>query len=305
MSEKYYSNGKLLISGEYLVLDGALAFALPTKFGQDMTVQTIATPVVKWISYDSNGNKWMQEEIAITNIISDVEIIGSEYLKTLVSVLRTAHKLNGDILSNKDNGFQVECNLSFPRLWGLGTSSTWINNIAQWFKINAFELLEQSFGGSGYDIACAQNNQALFYTRTKDNNPIIETFDFQPSFLNHLYFVYLNQKMDSKIAIANYRTSRGSIEKEKEYISSISKKIASASSLEELQYLMSEHENILSNILKQPTVKNQLFRDFNGAIKSLGGWGGDFVLVACQDDPTTYFKNKGYTTILSYNEMIL
>jgi hypothetical protein len=29
--KKFYSNGKLLITGEYLVLDGAKAFALPTK----------------------------------------------------------------------------------------------------------------------------------------------------------------------------------------------------------------------------------------------------------------------------------
>ena len=29
--EKFYSHGKLLITGEYAVLDGAKAIALPTK----------------------------------------------------------------------------------------------------------------------------------------------------------------------------------------------------------------------------------------------------------------------------------
>ena len=39
MKKEFYSNGKLLITGEYLVLDGAKAFALPTKFGQNLIVE--------------------------------------------------------------------------------------------------------------------------------------------------------------------------------------------------------------------------------------------------------------------------
>jgi len=36
-----YSNGKLLLTGEYLVLEGATALAVPTKFGQDLKVEKI------------------------------------------------------------------------------------------------------------------------------------------------------------------------------------------------------------------------------------------------------------------------
>ena len=39
MKTTYYSNGKLLITGEYLVLDGAEALALPTKFGQNLIIE--------------------------------------------------------------------------------------------------------------------------------------------------------------------------------------------------------------------------------------------------------------------------
>ena len=35
---KFYSNGKLFILGEYYVLEGAKVFALPTKFGQYLSV---------------------------------------------------------------------------------------------------------------------------------------------------------------------------------------------------------------------------------------------------------------------------
>ena len=38
-TQTFYSNGKLLITGEYVVLDGAKALALPTKFGQSLVVK--------------------------------------------------------------------------------------------------------------------------------------------------------------------------------------------------------------------------------------------------------------------------
>ena len=38
----YYSNGKLLITGEYVVLDGATALAIPTKYGQSLCVSKLA-----------------------------------------------------------------------------------------------------------------------------------------------------------------------------------------------------------------------------------------------------------------------
>src|SRR5690606_22841947 len=93
---------------------------------------------------------------------------------------------------------------TFPRNWGLGTSSTLINNIAQWFGINAFELLQKSFGGSGYDIACAQNNTPITY-QVLNNQPMVKQVSFNPEFKEHIYFVYLNQKRDSKEAIANFK----------------------------------------------------------------------------------------------------
>ena len=36
--EQYYGHGKLLIAGEYYLLDGARGLALPTKLGQRMEV---------------------------------------------------------------------------------------------------------------------------------------------------------------------------------------------------------------------------------------------------------------------------
>ena len=48
----------------------------------------------------------------------------------------------------------------------------------------------------------------------------------------------------------------------------------------------------------------KLFNDFNGEIKSLGAWGGDFALVIGDLNSVEYFKNKGYETIISFNSML-
>jgi hypothetical protein len=60
-----------------------------------------------------------------------------------------------------------------------------------------------------------------------------------------------------------------------------------------------------SEVLEIPTVQRQLFSDFDGLVKSLGGWGGDFVMVASRQNPAAYFKERGYPTLFTFEEMIL
>jgi len=52
-------------------------------------------------------------------------------------------------------------------------------------------------------------------------------------------------------------------------------------------------------------VKERLFPDYFGTLKSLGAWGGDFILATGTKETPRYFKNKGFETILTYSEMIL
>ena len=68
---------------------------------------------------------------------------------------------------------------------------------------------------------------------------------------------------------------------------------------------MNAHEILISNLIEQETIKSKLFNDFNGEIKSLGAWGGDFVLATSKTNPTAYFKTKGFDTVISYKEMVL
>lgn len=302
MKQTFYSNGKLLITAEYVVLDGAKALALPTKFGQYLHVETAENNQISWKSFDSDGSIWFEGDIPF-DAIQNKKLDNSEspIKNTLIEILHQAYKLNSRfVLDSK--GYNVTTELTFPRFWGLGTSSTLINNIAQWLHIDAFELLRNSFGGSGYDIACAQNNSPIFYRL--ENLPQIEPVNFNPDFTKNLYFLYLNQKQNSRNAIASYRKKKGNIGKTISEISKITDKIVTIKSVSEFAEILKNHEQLMSAVLNTPTVKESLFPDFNGAIKSLGAWGGDFVLVITDKNPSSYFQSKGYETLIAYNDMI-
>ncbi len=304
MRQTFYSNGKLLLTGEYLVLDGAKALALPTKMGQNLQVVTHDKPTISWKSFDADGTIWFEDELELDAIINYKEAAESSVKNTLLTILHHAHLLQPSFFQ-ETVGYQIETALTFPKKWGLGTSSTLINNLAQWLKIDAFELLNNSFGGSGYDIACAQNDTPIFY-QLENQKPNVTPLDFQPEFVTNLYFVYLNQKQSSKNAIAAYYNKKH--EKLKQNIANINKlsdAVATAKNIKSFANALQLHENELSAILELLTVQEALFSDFDGVAKSLGAWGGDFILAIALEDPTAYFSSKGYSTVIPYKEMIL
>jgi mevalonate kinase len=304
MKKTFYSNGKLLITGEYLVLDGATALALPTKFGQTLIVEEGENQKISWLSYDSDGSIWFEDSILFSEITSPTNSETENVKATLVTILHEAYLLNPNLISNS-NGYRITTQLTFPRKWGLGTSSTLINNIANWLHIDAFKLLKTSFGGSGYDIACAQNDSPIMYHLEK-GEPIVDKVTFDPVFTNNIYFVYLNKKQSSKSSIAQYTKHKAhNAEKKISIINRITNEFLDAESTSSFARALVKHEAEMSCLLKMKTVKETLFSDFEGEIKSLGAWGGDFILVLAEINPSDYFSTKGYNTILSYKEMIL
>lgn len=304
MKKTFYSNGKLLITGEYLVLDGAKAFALPTKFGQTLTIEESHGQIIHWKSIDSDGSIWFEDNIPFTSITRNERFDDAKNIKnTLIEILHEAWLMQPDFII-KAQGYLITTELTFPKFWGLGTSSTLINNIAQWLQIDAFKLLNTSFGGSGYDIACAQNDGPITYQLVNDK-PIVELANFNPSFTDKIFFVYLNKKQNSKAAILSYYGKQGNNTKNIPKINAITEAVVSAKTAKECAVALHNHEIEMSNILELTTVKEALFPDFTGVIKSLGAWGGDFVLTISKQNPTDYFKSKGFDTVIPYKEMIL
>lgn len=304
MKKTFYSNGKLLITGEYLVLDGAQAFALPTKQGQNLIIEEGKKDQIQWKSFDFDGTIWFEDTVLFEEIISGKTSDTSSVKSTLIEILHEGYKMNPNFL-NAEQGYKVRTELTFPRNWGLGTSSTLINNIAQWLQIDAFTLLKNSFGGSGYDIACAQNNSPIVF-EIKARQPTVKPIEFHPEFTKDLYFVYLNKKQNSKTAIEAYqKNKKTNLAEIITATNNLTKAAYQAKTLADFETILRQHENNLSAILQTPTVQAQLFPDFEGTIKSLGAWGGDFVLAASTTNPTTYFNAKGFDTVIPFEEMIL
>lgn len=301
--ETYYSNGKLLLTGEYAILDGAKGFALPTKFGQYLKVKPSKTGVLNWQSLNENNTIWFSADFRLEDFklisTSDVDIA-----ERLIQILKQAKNLNPKFLVNYEGCF-VDSELTFPKDWGLGSSSTLINNIAQWAQVDPYKLLEATFGGSGYDIASASHNSPLFYSKN-NSIPEINEVIFNPDFLEQLFFVYLNQKKNSRDAISSYRNLKFNKTNLVNQINTITEQIVECTELTAFETLLNTHENLISNTLQVPTIKEQLFKDYTaGCIKSLGAWGGDFILASGTLESMRYFSQKGFTTILSYTKMIL
>ncbi|TXE09225.1 GHMP kinase [Gelidibacter salicanalis] len=302
-SNTFYSNGKLLLTGEYVILDGALALAIPTSYGQSLTVEPNDQKYLEWKSLDHQGKVWFEAELIIDDALKVKTTNDNAIAARLLQILNAAKNQNPEILGEQQ-GITIVTKNDFPKNWGLGTSSTLINNIAQWSEIDAYTLLKATFGGSGYDIACAKHNAPLTYQLEAQDRTIIER-TFNPVFQQHLYFVFLNKKQNSRDGIAAYQNQKNNISKAISEITTITNAMLSSTTLETFQFLMDSHESIIANIIKQQPVKERLFSDFKGSIKSLGAWGGDFVLVASKAQPEAYFKDKGYHTIIPYAEMVL
>ncbi|SDS50627.1 GYDIA family GHMP kinase [Gramella sp. MAR_2010_147] len=307
--QKFRSNGKLLLTGEYAVLNGAKSLALPTKLGQSMEVLTGKTGNLTWISYDENENIWFQSDFKIENgnftpitLSTKQNLETTETAKRLQQILSSAYRENAQAFHHK--GYKIITRLDFNRKWGLGTSSTLINNIAQWLEIDPYNLLKASFGGSGYDIAAAGNDFPITYQLTK-NGPVSFTADFNPPFKNDLFLVYLNKKQNSREAIAHYRNQPiENIQDLANKISGITEQIIKSENLEEFKLFLKAHESLISKAINLPRIQTELFPDYPGVIKSLGGWGGDFILATGGKEEKEYFRKKGYQTIFEYQELI-
>lgn len=303
--KRFYSHGKLLLTAEYVVLDGAKALALPTKFGQSLEIESINQSKLLWQSFDYKNNIWFEANYTLGHGTINLNKTNNETIALkLLEILSAAKQLNPMFLS-ENNGFKAIAKLEFPNDWGLGSSSTLLNNIAQWALVDAFNLSNATFGGSGYDIACAKNDTAIAYSII-NNKPKIERISFNKSFENNLFFVHLNRKQNSRDSIKTYNNNKSNSASTIEKINAISNKVLNCDTLKTFETLISEHENLIGTITKQTPIKTRLFKDFKNEIKSLGGWNGDFVLATGEKDYVkSYFKNKGYTTILDYKDMVL
>ncbi|NNF22266.1 MAG: GHMP kinase [Saprospiraceae bacterium] len=300
----FYGHGKLLLTSEYAVLDGALALAIPTRYGQKMSIKKTRKSDLYWKSYDHAKEEWFSAQISLYDF-SAVKTSDEEKALQLKKLLKGAVRLNSEFLS-KWNGFDVKTELEFDRTWGLGSSSSLTFLVAQWADINPLLLHFEISNGSGYDVACAGADFPISY-QLGDEEVNYSEIEFDPSFKDHLYFVHLNEKQSSSSAVEFYFKKAKNRKTLVKKLSKITEDVLACKSFNKFCDLIDEHENLVSEHLSLPKIKELHFSDFEGSMKSLGAWGGDFIMAASdlgKESVNAYFSSKGFQTIIPYEEMI-
>ncbi|MBK8658227.1 MAG: GHMP kinase [Bacteroidetes bacterium] len=302
----FYGHGKLLLTAEYFVLDGAKALALPTQLGQHLRLQNLSgsNNLLYWVALNNKRQPWLKTVLDKR----DFSCVGTadDATMRLSRALSFCRNLNPAFLNN-NNDVAVETQLEFPNEWGLGSSSTFIYCLAAWAQVNAYELLEKTLGGSGYDVACAGAHKPILYQRN-EFSPIMEEVNWNPVFKHHIYFAYQGKKKLSSEAITHYKNNMRNKGATIQALNKITKQVLSCATLSEFEQLLMAHEEIIAKSLSLPKVKEERFVDFNGAVKSLGAWGGDFVLLTHtgpRETLATYLRSKNIDTLLNWDEMIL
>lgn len=292
----YTASGKLLLFGEYLVLKGAKSLAIPLKYGQTMNVTPNDSGNIYWVSKVEKV-EWFSAQFSEKGQLT--ETTDGKIASLLLQLLQRIKEEKPSLFSA---GMNINLNADFPLEWGFGSSSTLISLLAQWSKTDPFELLKYSFGGSGYDVACATAHSPVVFE--KEANSIIE-IELADSITSQLLFVYSGKKQKSKNEVLRFEEIEISAESIHE-INQIISQVISCRKIEELERLINQSEKLLSGILSLEQIKNSTFSDYPYSIKSLGAWGGDFFMASFrkEEEARDYFSLKGYSIQFNYDQII-
>jgi len=299
---KSRGNGKLLLSGEYLILKGAKGLSLPTKYGQNLEVYTHNGETILWESYNLDG---LWHKVELDKSLKIIETTDNQFAERLQAILKQC-LIQSTINASGLGGKKFITTIDFDTAWGLGSSSTLIYNLSQYFKIDAYELQLKTFNGSGYDVANAGIDSPIFY-ELNNKKPFFKAVQFSPSFKNQLFFIYSGRKVSSQKAISKF-IDKPIQNRTITSVSQLSDLISVTNNIDDFIKLIKLHEDTIGELIDQKPLGKQFFSDFRGTTKSLGAWGGDFFLAATYENEAyvrNYFTDKGFEIIFNYDQIIL
>jgi len=289
----FFVPGKILLSGEYALLEGSVGAAMVSKFGQYLTLTSsqISSNLSKdyWLEFSSQ-----REQEVLTAFInpSTWECVSEEkkwheacsfFKKNKCSLhfyLQEYKNQNKD----KNKGLKGNFHCNFNLSWGLGSSSSWICLLSYLIDFNPYDLNSFLFKGSGYDIAVGLYQQDLLFSKPSHISlasfPLLSKKKYQEQ--GHAFFAFMGKKISSQqsleMAYAQNKKRPLFSQKEINLISSFSRALSFSSRIEEWMKILQEQDLLLSFILGRSTLQHSFFSDFPGTIRPLGAWGGDLVL---------------------------
>lgn len=301
-STKFSASGKLLLFGEYLVLRGAKSLAIPLRYGQTLNVSAHSTGHILWKCFEK-GKEWLQIEFT-----SSFDIIHASDEKKAAIVQLLLQFIHTEKPSLKIAGLNFHFEIDFDRGFGFGTSSTFLSLLSQWSGVNPYLLLEKSFGGSGFDIATATSEGPIIYKKegvAADEIRQITPVTIPENIHNHLLFVYTGKKQRSRDEVLSFGQKQISITQIVE-MNHIIDTVLRSDEIDNFERQMKKSEKLLSTILWIPALQSNFFSDYPYAIKSLGAWGGDFIMATFRDEAKArnYFSEKGMNVTFNYQQLI-
>jgi len=297
----YHANGKLLLCGEYFVLHGAKALALPLKVGQQLKVDyEFQSQTILWKAI-YNGHIWFWCQLSPKDF-SVINTNDQEKAATLSKIFHSIRILNPDFYPKAGTRFETTLNAN-PE-WGIGSSSTLISLLSQYSGVDPYQLNRSIFNGSGFDIACAQSDGPIFYTQDQP----VQRIKLDYPFADQLMLIYSGKKKKTHPEVDSFMKEKKISTHLINEISDLSDEFSNCIDQNVFNNLIREHEKVIGELIGRTPVKEHLFADFHGEIKSLGAWGGDFYLVSStlsNAQIKIYFENKGLTTTFRWPELIL
>jgi len=290
----YRANGKLLLTSEYAITQGAKGLAIPTTKGQSLRVdsQNIDDAII-WESLAYDGTTWFSARL-MPGTLEVIESTDADVATRLVENLQVVLK-NTNLLKEPK---RFTTQLEFPNEWGLGSSSTFTSLLAQCAGVNALQHFRTVHGGSGYDLACATADGPILY-QLQDEEGIVRPATIDFDFTDDLGFVYLGNKQLTSESLNLVQRKPFSLAQIQTF-NDLTDAFLNAAHVDDLERIIEEHESILSKHLCLPKVKEKHFSSYPGAAKSLGGWGGDFALVTRFSSSRKWLTDNGYKVIFPF-----
>lgn len=301
----YRANGKLIITAEYLVMQGALALAVPVRFGQQMTVELLENLPgrIEWTAF-ANENRWFYAGFGMHNWTC-YSTNNEEAALRLVALLRTAAEMNPHRF-NPAGGYTITTNANFSLSWGLGSSSSLVAMISEWTGVDPFGLLFRTASGSGCDVAASMSDGPILY-RIGNTSPQVEPVDYFPPFHRQMWFVYLGNKQLTHSEISSFNKQVPASSSQIEQMDVLTRTMWQATDIVQCTRTMREHDQLIGSLLKRKPLQEERFQEFNGRIKQLGAWGGDFALAVSEmegGEVKNYFTGRGLPVVFSFAELV-
>jgi mevalonate kinase len=295
----FFSKAKIILLGEYAVMHGAQAICLPLATGQKMTAIPADHSLIRWT--------WNYKKEDLADFSLDCHslevhkiLIGNP--EWVINLLRLIRLQNPGFLKQ---GFHLHFENYFPAQWGLGSSSATISSLCRYAGINPYLINYELTGGSGADIACTTQTKWFTYQKTASAPDIWKIIQDYP-FAENTFFIYSGHKQATASHLKKIKFPEATASSLCKEVNRLVNEFLVADDISKTEAIIKEHENLISETIQQPPVGLQ-FPDFDGQIKSLGAWGGDFFMAISRSGYSTvkkYFQQKGYETVFSWNELV-